>query len=400
MTFLRQSKRNVLVLILIGLGIAAGQAHGSCLDGVEVAMFSQLRASELGSPPRDTPNDTMLNALMRTGLDNKLAGLTSIGGASYREAARKAVSRRVPLLAYLLVDAASREIPGYGANVGLVDVRATSTLQLLRTGDAKVLGESSSLSKSPALDVFDALGDLVNEDVVSSLGIDAIDAACALDLSPDDLLVAAADSPSSSYASASRELVTKIQHALIAAGYDPGLPDGLPGPKTRSAAKEAELALKLPIQGDLSEELLRKLPVLDRKLIYELQKALHALGRIETQPSGVLESETQHALEHAELEFGLSPDGVPDRDLLRLLRAQRQDPSKAAPGAKDEPAVWVQVRVQELLIRLGYFAGPATEVATGASSEAIRRAEAELTLPVDGVADEHLLRVLEAKLEG
>lgn len=400
MAFLRQSKRDVLVLALFGFGIAAGQAHGSCLEGVEVAMFSQLRASELGSPSSDMPNNAMLNALMKSGLDDKLAGLTSIDGASHQDAARKAVGRRVPLLAYLVVDAASREIPGYGANVGLVDVRATSTLQLLRTGDAKVLGESSSMSKSPALDVFDALGDLVNEDVVSNLGVDVIGAACALGLSPEDLLVAAPDSLSSGNSSASRELVTKIQHALIAAGYDPGLPDGLPGPKTRSAVKEAELALKLPIQGNLSEELLRKLPVLDRKLIYELQKALQALGRIETQPSGVLESETQHAMEDAELEFGLAPDGIPDSDLLRLLRAQRRDPSKPASGAKDEPAAWVQFRVQELLIGLGYFAGPATEVATGASSEAIRRAEAELTLPVDGLADEYLLRVLEAKLEG
>lgn len=279
-------------------------------------------------------------------------------------------------------------------------MRATRTLQLLRTGDAKVLGEASSLGKTPALDVSDALNDLLSEEVVGKLGADAIDAVCALDLSPKDLLIAAADPPSSGGSVASRELVTKIQHALIAAGYDPGFPDGLPGPKTMAAVKEAELALKLPIRGELSEELLHELPALGRTLIYELQKAPLALGRIETQPSGVLESDTQHALEDAELAFGLPPDGVPDRDLLRLLRAQQKDRPTASSGAEDEPAVWVQVRVQEMLIRLGYFAGPATEVATGASSEAIRRAEADLTLPVDGLADEHLLRVLEAKLEG
>ena len=400
MAFLIKSKRDVLVLVVTGLGIATGQAQGTCLDGVDVAMFSQLRASDLGAPPRDTANDALLNAFMKAGLDGKLAGLTSIDGSSREEAARAAAGRRVPLLAYLLVDAASREIPGYGANLGLVDVRATRTLQLLRTGDAKVLGEASSLGKTPALDVSDALGDLLSDEVVGKLGADAIDAVCALDLSPKDLLVAAADPPSSGSSVASRELVTKIQHALIAAGYDPGFPDGKPGPKTRAAVKEAELALKLPIKGELSEELLHELPALGRTLIYELQKTLLVLGRIDTQPSGVLESDTRHALEDAELQFGLPPDGVPDRDLLRLLRAQQQDRPTASSGAEDEPAVWVQLRVQELLIRLGYFTGPATEVATGASSEAIRRAEADLTLPVDGVADEHLLRVLEAKLEG
>jgi peptidoglycan hydrolase-like protein with peptidoglycan-binding domain len=117
------------------------------------------------------------------------------------------------------------------------------------------------------------------------------------------------------------------------------------------------------------------------------------LGRTDVKPSGVLDSATQRAIEDAELEFGLLPDGMPDKKLLRLLQARRPVEDRFV----EKPQGWIEVRVQELLIKLGYFEGPATEVATGASGEAIRRAEGDLALPIDGVPDAKLLRLLEAK---
>ena len=56
-----------------------------------------------------------------------------------------------------------------------------------------------------------------------------------------------------------RLLVIRIQNALAAAGYDPGPADGIMGPKTRRAIRAYQSARKIPVTGEPSAELLRKL---------------------------------------------------------------------------------------------------------------------------------------------
>jgi hypothetical protein len=151
-----------------------------------------------------------------------------------------------------------------------------------------------------------------------------------------------------------------------------------------------------------------KLVFLDRSLINNVQQALFDLGRLDSRPSRVLDGETQQAIEEAEFEFDLDPkDGLPDGDLLRVLRAKtsnggeaKQMDAAATPPdeAADDPGL--RMRIEELLVQLDYFAGPPTGIATIDSDQAIWEAERDFGLEADGVPDKELLRFLSSKARG
>ena len=62
-----------------------------------------------------------------------------------------------------------------------------------------------------------------------------------------------------------KETIKKVQKALNDAGYDCGSVDGIKGPKTTQRIKEAQKMLRMPEDGVISDDFLKKLPNLPEK---------------------------------------------------------------------------------------------------------------------------------------
>ncbi len=65
--------------------------------------------------------------------------------------------------------------------------------------------------------------------------------------------------PESESAGPSRELVRAVQEALTVLGYDAGAADGKIGPRTRTAIRAFQADTELGVDGQVSEQLLRRL---------------------------------------------------------------------------------------------------------------------------------------------
>ncbi len=65
--------------------------------------------------------------------------------------------------------------------------------------------------------------------------------------------------PESDSAGPSPELVWTVQEALTALGYDAGATDGMIGPRTRAAVRAFQADTELGVDGQVSEQLLRRL---------------------------------------------------------------------------------------------------------------------------------------------
>lgn len=56
-----------------------------------------------------------------------------------------------------------------------------------------------------------------------------------------------------------RDQIRELQQLLVARGYDPGTPDGLPGERTREAIRAFQADRGLPVDGRISEQVLQQL---------------------------------------------------------------------------------------------------------------------------------------------
>lgn len=312
------------------LSLAVGLAMSSpslvfayCLDDVVVGMFTEREFTELDAPSRYRAQDKRLNALLRRGMKATGSNLISVEGASRKQALAAAAEQGLSVLAYLELEATSEKSPLPGS---ILDISSTTTLQIISVSDGKVLGEGSDLAETPGVDIEDALPEILTVKSVETLAGQAEKAACAKGLpsSSDPVVAKAKTAPPAANANVvDPALVANIQHALIAAGYDPGLPDGMMGRQTAEAIKLVEMELEMAPTGEPTSLLLQKLASLDLLLINDVQKMLHELGRLDGRPSGVLDGDTERAIKRAELDFRLSPpDGLPDQKLLQVLRSK------------------------------------------------------------------------------
>jgi peptidoglycan hydrolase-like protein with peptidoglycan-binding domain len=139
------------------------------------------------------------------------------------------------------------------------------------------------------------------------------------------------------------EIINDIQRELARRGYYDGTIDGLYGPKTDGAIRDFEQAAGLKPSMDPSEALLQAIvrapakvtrapvgpgrqrndierPTPSRRLV-ALQRALAEYGYGQIKPTGLLDAETQAAIEKFERERRLPITGQPSDRVTRELAA-------------------------------------------------------------------------------
>jgi peptidoglycan hydrolase-like protein with peptidoglycan-binding domain len=147
-------------------------------------------------------------------------------------------------------------------------------------------------------------------------------------------------------------MVYRAQMALNAKGFDTGNPDGLYGPRTRTALQAWERASGLPATSTVTPDVVAQLeggsaappPHADRdtrrddrradrmpssELIRQTQHELDRLGYNLTFEGGRLNGETSDAVRDWQARHGLAQTGTPDSQLLAQMRRdnQRIDPN-------------------------------------------------------------------------
>jgi peptidoglycan hydrolase-like protein with peptidoglycan-binding domain len=135
-----------------------------------------------------------------------------------------------------------------------------------------------------------------------------------------------------------RDLLKRIQTALIERGYDPGPADGGMGPKTRSAIQTYQSDAGLPITGEASTSLLARLEgtsttttLSQRDLTRRTQAALIERGYDPGPVNGNVTTRTRLAIQTYQADSGLQVTGEPSTSLL----AQLEDPNTMVPRSDD-----------------------------------------------------------------
>ena len=152
------------------------------------------------------------------------------------------------------------------------------------------------------------------------------------------------------------EIITDIQRELARRGYYDGTVDGLYGPRTDGAIRDFEQAAGLKPSTEPSEALLQAMvrapvklakgatgvtpaprpplsvrnDVADRpapsKRVIALQRALADFGYGQIKPSGIIDAETQAAIEKFERERKLPVTGQPSERVMREMTAMTGRP--------------------------------------------------------------------------
>ena len=152
------------------------------------------------------------------------------------------------------------------------------------------------------------------------------------------------------------EIITDIQRELARRGYYDGTVDGLYGPRTDGAIRDFEQAAGLKPSTEPSEALLQAMvrapvklakgatgvtpaprpplpvrnDVADRpapsKRVIALQRALADFGYGQIKPSGIIDAETQAAIEKFERERKLPVTGQPSDRVMREMTAMTGRP--------------------------------------------------------------------------
>jgi peptidoglycan hydrolase-like protein with peptidoglycan-binding domain len=152
------------------------------------------------------------------------------------------------------------------------------------------------------------------------------------------------------------EIITDIQRELARRGYYDGTVDGLYGPRTDGAIRDFEQAAGLKPSTEPSEALLQAIvrapvklakgatgvtpaprpplpvrnDVADRpapsKRVIALQRALADFGYGQIKPSGIIDAETQAAIEKFERERKLPVTGQPSERVMREMTAMTGRP--------------------------------------------------------------------------
>lgn len=371
-----------------------------CFDGLRIGLFSERHYGELDKPWRDQTSDPKIDHAAKTALRGLRADVSLIRAKALDAALAQARGNELPVLAFLDVEAESSAIEMQS----MVNIATTIRLQFLDSGNGSVLGESSDFDEVRGLNIEQALSDLIEVSSIATMAEEAGRKACKSGLTGS--MAVAATAPPSQPAAPTHDpaLVSQIQYALNDLGYDAGTPDGVFGGLTEQAIKQAQIDMRLTPDGEANEGLLAKLKGHSRQMIVETQSLLKSLDRIKGEPSGVINSETIQAIETFEVEQGLPFDGKPDPDLIRVLKAELRggettvDEPAPADGAADDPAL--RFRIETLLFELDYLENPPSAEKTLHGDEAIRAAEIDLGLTVDGLPDITLLRELTARARG
>ncbi len=144
------------------------------------------------------------------------------------------------------------------------------------------------------------------------------------------------------------EVITDIQRELSRRGYYEGIIDGLYGPKTDAAIREFEKSFGLRPSSQPNETLLQTImrspgkapkgvtgtipppspmrirtgnPTEPSQRVVMLQRTLAEFGYGQIKPSGVLDTDTQRAIERFEREHKLPVTGQPSDQFVRELAA-------------------------------------------------------------------------------
>ncbi|MGZ3329353.1 MAG: peptidoglycan-binding domain-containing protein [Xanthobacteraceae bacterium] len=134
------------------------------------------------------------------------------------------------------------------------------------------------------------------------------------------------------------EIISDIQRELVRRGYYDGVVDGLYGPKTDAAIRDFEQAAGLKPSTEPSEALLQAMVRSPAKLtkattgsapskrVIALQRALAEYGYGQIRPSGIIDAETQSAIEKFERERKLPITGQASDRVVRELAAMTGRP--------------------------------------------------------------------------
>jgi peptidoglycan hydrolase-like protein with peptidoglycan-binding domain len=144
-------------------------------------------------------------------------------------------------------------------------------------------------------------------------------------------------------------LVYRAQMALNAKGFDTGAPDGLFGPRTRTALQAWERASGVPATDGVTADTVARLegsavapPRADRmpswELIRQTQHELDRLGYNLTFEGGRLNGETSDAIRDYQTRHGLEANGMPSAQLLAALRADDRRVGPPVPPVQAVPA--------------------------------------------------------------
>lgn len=195
-----------------------------------------------------------------------------------------------------------------------------------------------------------------------------------------------------------------VQVALNQLGYPVGTPDGVIGPKSRSAIRAFQTDSGLPASGEPSLALYDKLqeaiakrsalaqpaeptaPAVSTAMITEAQTELRRRGYQISAISGTANTETIAAVREYQSDARLPVTGTINEELLRQLRTAQAD---------SDAIYREQVKqVQAALNAAGYDAGPPDGALGPKSRAAIARYQSDNELPATGSIDAGLLASL------
>lgn len=121
------------------------------------------------------------------------------------------------------------------------------------------------------------------------------------------------------------EIITDIQRELSRRGLYDGPVDGLPGPKTDAAIREAESAAKLKVNGEPTEELLRaiqRMPLKSEAVVPMPRSRPDPIGDLIAPPARVI------AVQRALSDFGygpVKPTGVYGPETITAIQKLERD---------------------------------------------------------------------------
>ena len=176
-----------------------------------------------------------------------------------------------------------------------------------------------------------------------------------------------------------------IQEELAAHGYDPGSPDGQPGPRTDRAILAYQKDAGLPADGVASKELLDHLKFVLPK-VYARYAPLEPQPSVPSVPSVPWSPVPENVPELLPRPGEEGEPGAPTR-LWPPAEDERGSLSEPAPGG-------VVTRVQDALRRRGYYDGPVDGQYGSETGAAVRRFQQDWGLAETGVIDAPLLAVL------
>lgn len=190
-------------------------------------------------------------------------------------------------------------------------------------------------------------------------------------------------------------LIVAVQTRLNDLGYNAGPEDGVFGPTTRSAVRTFQNDNKLPVTGEISQNLLDKIQIAsgedngdtDREvaLAMSVEKALDARGYQVGTVDGKVTSQTTTAVRTYQSDAGIAVDGRIDGKLLQYLeRGQSAD--------ADMTRTELVQSIQASLNDRGYKAGPADGVFGPSTRRAILFYQTDAELPLTGEASRQLLQ--------